>query len=80
MARVILTDLNDRERERYGATLDKLGELSGSLAKALRSGDDIQAALLLALVDCLGSAVVEGLLPVFKAALAVEVPESPEGL
>jgi len=80
MANAFVTDLNDRERERYGSCLDKLAELCQATAAALREGNDLRAGGLLALIALLGPATVDQLIPIFHRAASVLVPDSPEGL
>jgi hypothetical protein len=77
---MIVTDMNDRERKTFADKTDKLIEAAGNLATALRTGDDTDVLMWLALTGISGSYLNELTAIYTKAESGVKIPDSPEQL
>lgn len=76
----LVTDMNQRERERYIKSLEGVREHTDKLIAALRAGDDTEsftAAVLYALTS--GGEWLKELLDIFTTAASVKVPDTAEG-
>jgi hypothetical protein len=77
---LLITDMNDRERRKFAEKAEALAASAGKLAESLRTGDDTEVLLHLAITGVSGTFITE-LGDIFKAAVAgVNIPDSPKGL
>ena len=81
--KVIVTDLNARERDRFAKQMELLAKAAGDLAVALRSGDDSAAMTQLALV-AISTTMLRELTEIFLGAQGIVIPDcidprSPDG-
>ena len=72
--KVIVTDLNARERDRFAKQMELLAKAAGDLAVALRSGDDSGAMAHLALA-AISTMMLRELSEIFLAAQGVVIPD-----
>jgi hypothetical protein len=77
---MLVTDMNDRERRTFAEKTDELIEAAGRLANALRTGDDDEALIGLALTGIRGSFLNELTAIFTKAESVVKIPDSPAQL
>lgn len=77
---MLVTDMNDRERKKFAEKAVELATSAGNLGRALRTGDDTEVLLHLAITGISGTFINE-LSEIFQAATAgVKIPDSPKGL
>lgn len=73
---MIVTDLHDRERERYAQQAEKMARAASELAAMLRSNDDTGALIRFAMLSLCGSFMDE-LASIFQSAMDVTIPDGP---
>jgi hypothetical protein len=71
--------MNDRERKKFAVKADALAKSASELAQALRTGDDTDVLMHLALTSVTGMFITE-LSEIFQAAAGIDIPDSPQGL
>lgn len=76
---MLVTDMNNRERNTFAEKAEKLAAVSNQLAIALRSEDDSEVLLRVALVGVAGS-FMNDLNEIFAHATGVIIPDSPSTL